>query len=128
MDAFWNFMNSTGFFLTAFGAYIGYLSYRSGKETAALIDAGNARLQASLDSIQKGREEADARLQANLASNEKYREEADARLQVNLAAIEKSREEANRRMEITLENNQKRWEQSDEFNKRMLDKILDRVA
>jgi len=40
----------------------------------------------------------------------------------------KIREEGNRRLETILDNNQKRWEQSDEFNKRMLDKILDRVA
>ncbi|MCC6276070.1 MAG: hypothetical protein IT569_09450 [Leptospiraceae bacterium] len=59
-------------------------------------------------------------------------DEGNARLQRSLdegnARLQRSLEDGNRRLEIILDKNQKRWKQSDEFNKRILDKILDKVA
>lgn len=124
MDVFLNIINSSAFFLTALGAFIGYLSWRSGKDTDILIEKGNERLQKSLDEgnarLQKSLDEGNARLQRSI-------DEGNTRLHSNLAEIERNRENANRRLEALLDSNQKRWEQSDEFNKRMMERILDKV-
>lgn len=135
MDVFLNIINSSAFFLTALGAFIGYLSWRSGKDTDILIEKGNERLQKSLDEgnarLQKSLDEGNARLQKSLDEGnvrlQRSIDEGNTRLHSNLAEIERNRENANRRLEALLDSNQKRWEQSDEFNKRMMERILDKV-
>jgi F0F1-type ATP synthase membrane subunit b/b' len=103
MEALMNFLNPTGFLIAAMGTFIGYLSWKGTKDTDRMIEDGHSRLQKSLD-------------------------EGNARLQATLEMMERNREEGNKRLELILSNMQQRWDQSDEFNKRMLDKILDRVA
>ena len=110
MDFFSNFMNSGGFFLTLFGAIVGYISWKGTKETNRYINAGHERL-----------EEGNKRLEKSI-------EEGNKRLEVMNANAQRIIEEGNRRVENILQSMQYRWDQSDEFNKRMLDKILDKVA
>ena len=107
MESFWQFMNSTGFasFISigAFGAFVGFLSWKSGRESAKINEAGNKRLEQSI-------EEGNLRLEKSI-------EEGNIRLE---KLIEESRK--------TMESNQLRWDQADEFNKRLLERILDRVS
>ncbi len=109
MDQFWQFMNSTGFALTAFGAFVGYLSWRGGRETKAL-----------LMKIQESITEGNGRLERSIS-------EGNERLARMIEQSERSIEESRRSTQTLIQNWQSRWEQSDEFNKRMLDKILDKA-
>ncbi|MBE7410746.1 MAG: hypothetical protein L6Q54_08165 [Leptospiraceae bacterium] len=106
MEQFWNFLNPAGFLITAIGLFYGYLSFKSSKETNQMIEESRNQLNRSIE---------------------------ESRNQLN-RSIEESRNQLNRSIEESRRSTQdiltawhSRWEQSDEFNKRLLERILDKV-
>ena len=118
-------MNTTGFGLTLVGAIIGLVSWRSSKTTDKYINDGHEKLNILLDDgskrFEKSIDEGNKRLEKSIQENQKD-------LKVMQQETNKMINEGNKRVENILQAMQARWDQSDEFNKRMLDRILDKVA
>ena len=58
-------MTSTGFALTAFGAWVGYLSWKGGKDTKVLLD----KMQATIDKIGVLIDEGNRRVEQQIAES-----------------------------------------------------------
>lgn len=98
MDQLWNFLNPAGFMIIALWLFYSYLSYRSGKDTTRMIEESRNQLSKSIDQSQRMIEQSQRMI-----------------------------EESRRSTQEILTAWHSRWEQSDEFNKRLLERILDKV-
>ncbi len=109
MEQLWNFLNPAGFIITALGLFYGYLSYRSGKDTTRMIEESRIQFNRSMEQSQKMIEESRNQLSKSIDQSQRMIEESRRSTQEILTAWHS------------------RWEQSDEFNKRLLERILDKV-
>lgn len=117
MEQFWNFLNPAGFLITAIGLFYGYLSFKSSKETNHMIEESRNQLNRSIE---------ESRNQLN-QSIEESRNQLNRSIEESRYQLNRSIEESRRSTQDILTAWHSRWEQSDEFNKRLLERILDKV-